>query len=76
MQELIFIFQRKYSKDMTFLDFLKKRGDPLCLARLRFYEFVSTSEFIDHVKLLEIASQLCNQYALERIAISLSVIKF
>jgi hypothetical protein len=54
---------------MNFLDFLKSRNDPLCRARIRFFEFVSKSYCLDYLKLLEIVERYGDQFVLERIAV-------
>lgn len=51
--ELETIFRLQHRGVLSFVDFLRKRSDPFCVARLQFFDFVAMSSQLDYSKLLE-----------------------
>lgn len=58
---------------LNYLEFLEKKGDPLCLARISFYRFVTTSALVNLVELKLLLDQQPLSLLIEQIAISVAV---
>lgn len=68
-------FQAEFAKDMNFLEFLRNQRDPISLARLRFYEFVSRSDVLDIPEVFSVLDGHAQRFAFESIAIFTLVTK-